>query len=73
MALVSVYPLNTAACLSRRGVTVLLAHLTLQKPLTENNAENLLVIHDAAVAAKYEQNWQTQLIKLPRCRPNRYE
>jgi hypothetical protein len=73
MALVSVYPLKTEACLSRRGVTGLLAHLTLQKPLTENNAENLLVIHDAAVAAKYEQNWQTHLIKLPRCRPNRYE
>jgi hypothetical protein len=28
------------------------------KAADENNAENLLVISDAAVAAEYEQNWQ---------------
>ena len=28
------------------------------KAAEEHNAENLLVIHDRALAAKYDQNWQ---------------
>jgi len=40
------------------GVTVLTGSFNFTKAAEENNAENLLVIRDAALAAKYEQNWQ---------------
>ena len=40
------------------GATVLTGSFNFTKAAEENNAENLLVIHDPAVAAKYEQNWQ---------------
>ena len=40
------------------GQTVLTGSFNFTKAAEENNAENLLVIHDAALAAKYEQNWQ---------------
>jgi len=41
------------------GATVLTGSFNFTKAAEENNAENLLVIQDAAIASKYEQNWQT--------------
>ena len=38
--------------------TVLTGSFNFTKPAEENNAENLLVIHDPALAAKYTANWQ---------------
>jgi phosphatidylserine/phosphatidylglycerophosphate/cardiolipin synthase-like enzyme len=43
------------------GLTVLTGSFNFTKAAEENNAENLLVIQDAALAAKYAQNWQTHL------------
>jgi phosphatidylserine/phosphatidylglycerophosphate/cardiolipin synthase-like enzyme len=41
------------------GATVITGAFNFTKAAEENNAENLLVIQDAAIASKYEQNWQT--------------
>jgi phosphatidylserine/phosphatidylglycerophosphate/cardiolipin synthase-like enzyme len=41
------------------GATVLTGSFNFTKAAEENNAENLLVIQDAAFASKDEQNWQT--------------
>jgi phosphatidylserine/phosphatidylglycerophosphate/cardiolipin synthase-like enzyme len=40
------------------GVTVLTGSFNFTNAADEKNAENLLVIRDAEVAAKYQQNWQ---------------
>jgi phosphatidylserine/phosphatidylglycerophosphate/cardiolipin synthase-like enzyme len=40
------------------GRTVLTGSFNFTKAAEENNAENLLVISDAALAAKYSTNWQ---------------
>src|SRR5437868_4692687 len=40
------------------GTTVLTGSFNFTKAADEKNAENLLVIRDPDVAAKYEQNWQ---------------
>lgn len=37
---------------------VLTGSFNYTKAAAENNAENLLVIHDASLAAKYDANWQ---------------
>jgi len=41
------------------GRTVLTGSFNFTKQAEESNAENLLVIEDVALAAKYTQNWQT--------------
>ena len=41
------------------GKTVLTGSFNFTKQAEEHNAENLLVIEDAALAAKYTQNWNT--------------
>jgi phosphatidylserine/phosphatidylglycerophosphate/cardiolipin synthase-like enzyme len=41
------------------GATVLTGSFNFTRAADEKNAENLLVIHDVRIAAKYEQNWQT--------------
>ena len=41
------------------GGIVLTGSFNFTKAAEEKNAENLLVLHDAALAAQYEQNWQT--------------
>ena len=41
------------------GQTILTGSFNFTKAAEDNNAENLLVIHDAHIAAKYEQNWQS--------------
>jgi phosphatidylserine/phosphatidylglycerophosphate/cardiolipin synthase-like enzyme len=41
--------------------TVLTGSFNFTKAAEESNAENLLVIDDVALAAKYMQNWQTHL------------
>ena len=43
------------------GRTVLTGSFNFTKAAEENNAENLLVIQDAALAAKYAANWQAHL------------
>src|SRR5205807_6025499 len=43
------------------GQTVLTGSFNFTKAAEENNAENLLVIHDAALAAKYAANWKVHL------------
>lgn len=43
------------------GQTVLTGSFNFTKAAEEHNAENLLVIHDFALAAKYRVNWQTHL------------
>jgi phosphatidylserine/phosphatidylglycerophosphate/cardiolipin synthase-like enzyme len=43
------------------GQTVLTGSFNFTKAAEENNAENLLVIPDAALAAKYAANWQAHL------------
>jgi phosphatidylserine/phosphatidylglycerophosphate/cardiolipin synthase-like enzyme len=43
------------------GETVLTGSFNFTKAAEENNAENLLVIQDAALAAKYAANWQAHL------------
>ena len=40
------------------GTTVLTGSFNFTKAADQNNAENLLVIRDDKVAAKYEANWQ---------------
>ena len=40
------------------GRTVLTGSFNFTKAADQNNAENLLVIRDDKVAAKYEANWQ---------------
>jgi len=40
------------------GTTVLTGSFNFTKAADQKNAENLLVIHDDRVAAKYEGNWQ---------------
>ncbi len=40
------------------GTTVLTGSFNFTKAADEKNAENLLVIPDAEIAARYEQNWQ---------------
>jgi phosphatidylserine/phosphatidylglycerophosphate/cardiolipin synthase-like enzyme len=41
--------------------TVLTGSFNFTKAAEEHNAENLLVIHDKALAMKYDQNWQAHL------------
>lgn len=41
------------------GATILTGSFNFTKAAEENNAENLLVISDSALAAKYLSNWQT--------------
>ena len=43
------------------GKTVLTGSFNFTKAAEENNAENLLVIQDAALATKYTANWQAHL------------
>jgi phosphatidylserine/phosphatidylglycerophosphate/cardiolipin synthase-like enzyme len=43
------------------GETVLTGSFNFTKAAEEHNAENLLVIHDAALAAKYARNWKEHL------------
>jgi len=43
------------------GATVLTGSFNFTKAADQKNAENLLVIHDARIATKYEENWQTHL------------
>ncbi|HMC28159.1 MAG TPA: phospholipase D family protein [Verrucomicrobiae bacterium] len=43
------------------GAAVLTGSFNFTKAAEENNAENLLVIHDPALAAKYKANWQAHL------------
>jgi len=43
------------------GRTVVTGSFNFTKQAEENNAENLLVIEDSALAVKYTQNWQTHL------------
>ena len=43
------------------GKTVLTGSFNFTKAAEMNNAENLLVIQDAALAAKYTANWQSHL------------
>ncbi len=40
------------------GQTVITGSFNFTKAAEENNAENLLVIHDTELAAKYAQNWE---------------
>jgi phosphatidylserine/phosphatidylglycerophosphate/cardiolipin synthase-like enzyme len=41
------------------GLTVITGSFNFTKAAEESNAENLLVIEDAALAAKYRANWET--------------
>jgi phosphatidylserine/phosphatidylglycerophosphate/cardiolipin synthase-like enzyme len=41
--------------------TVLTGSFNFTKAAEEQNAENLLVIHDPQLAAKYAQNWKQHL------------
>lgn len=43
------------------GKTILTGSFNFTKAAEESNAENLLVIQDAALAAKYTANWQAHL------------
>jgi phosphatidylserine/phosphatidylglycerophosphate/cardiolipin synthase-like enzyme len=43
------------------GGTVITGSFNFTKAAEENNAENLLVIHDAELAAKYAKNWQEHI------------
>ena len=43
------------------GSTVLTGSFNFTNAAESNNAENLLVIHDATLAAKYTENWQAHL------------
>lgn len=43
------------------GKTILTGSFNFTKAAEENNAENLLVIQDATLAAKYAANWQKHL------------
>ena len=43
------------------GSTILTGSFNFTKAAEEHNAENLLVIHDPALAAKYSANWQVHL------------
>ena len=43
------------------GETILTGSFNFTKAAEEKNAENLLVIQDAALAAKYTANWQAHL------------
>ena len=43
------------------GRTVLTGSFNFSKAAEESNAENLLVIQDAAIAAKYSANWKSHL------------
>ena len=40
------------------GETVITESFNFTKAAQENNAENLLIIRDPALAAQYTQNWQ---------------
>ena len=40
------------------GETVITGSFNFTKAAEENNAENLLVIHDKKLAARYTENWQ---------------
>ena len=40
------------------GHTVLTGSFNFTKAAEENNAENLLVIHDSSLATSYAKNWQ---------------
>ena len=41
------------------GATILTGSFNFTKAAEEGNAENLLVIQDPALAARYTKNWQT--------------
>ena len=43
------------------GSTILTGSFNFTKAAEEHNAENLLVIHDPALAAKYSANWQVHM------------
>ena len=43
------------------GGTVITGSFNFTKAAEENNAENLLIIHDRELARKYTQNWQEHL------------
>lgn len=43
------------------GITVITGSFNFTKAAEANNAENLLVIQDADMAAKYAQNWNAHL------------
>jgi phosphatidylserine/phosphatidylglycerophosphate/cardiolipin synthase-like enzyme len=43
------------------GGTVITGSFNFTKAAEENNAENLLVIHDASLAGKYAKNWDEYL------------
>ena len=47
------------------GAVVLTGSFNFTKAAEENNAENLLVIHDSALAAKYTTNWKDHLAHSP--------
>ena len=40
------------------GETVLTGSFNFTKAAEDRNAENLIVIHDAALAEKYQKNWE---------------
>ena len=40
------------------GLTVITGSFNFTRAAEENNAENLLVIQDAQMAARYAQNWE---------------
>ena len=40
------------------GETVITGSFNFNKAAWENNAENLLVIHDKALAERYNRNWE---------------
>jgi phosphatidylserine/phosphatidylglycerophosphate/cardiolipin synthase-like enzyme len=52
--------------------TILTGSFNFTKAAENNNAENLLVIQDVALAAKYTANWQTHLkhSEAYQCKPN---
>jgi len=41
------------------GVTVLTGSFNFTKAAQDKNAENLLILHDSALAAQYTKNWET--------------
>ena len=47
------------------GATVLTGSFNFTKAAEENNAENLLVIRDSELAAKYTANWKEHLVHSP--------
>ena len=44
------------------GATVITGSFNFTKAAQDSNAENLVVLRDAALAAKYEANWNTHVL-----------